>query len=53
VALEEGSADGTHKGALARLIGAVDKVDPRLKVVQDKRLAELSELFNSQALEFH
>jgi hypothetical protein len=53
VALEEGGANGTHKGALAGLIGAVDEVDPWLKVIQNKRLAELSELFNSQALEFH
>ena len=46
ITFEESSANGPHQRALAGFVGAVDQVEPRLKVVQHKRLPELSKLLH-------
>ncbi len=53
VALEEGGADGGDEGALARFVGAGEHVEAGLEAGDLQRLAELTELLDAQAGEFH
>ena len=53
VTLEKRRPDGPHQGTFAGFVGAVNQVQARLEIIQDKGLAELAQLFNFQALEFH
>src|SRR5690606_40476440 len=53
VTFKERRPDSTHQGTFAGFVGAVNQVQARLEIIQDKGLAELAQLFNFQALEFH
>ena len=53
VTFKESRPDGTHQGTFAGFVGAVDQVQAGLKMLKGKGLAELAQLFNLQALQFH